>query len=83
MAAGHFFPVFPCCHISRQIYAYNGKNDIFDPGQPIGEINDPFAKSNRETNAALSDSPNSDAGILIFGCSMGDQTRQGECLLIL
>jgi hypothetical protein len=38
MAAGYFLPVFPCCPISKQRYAYNGRYDIFDQGQLVGHI---------------------------------------------
>jgi len=34
MAAGYFLPVFPCCRISKQRYAYNGRYDIFDQASP-------------------------------------------------
>ena len=38
MAAGYFLPVFPCCPISKQRYAYNGSYGIFDQGQPVWHI---------------------------------------------
>ena len=38
MAAGYFLPVFPCCTISNQRYAYNGRNDFFDQSQPVGTV---------------------------------------------
>jgi hypothetical protein len=37
MAAGTFFPFFHVA-ISKQRYAYNGRYDIFDQGQPVGHI---------------------------------------------
>jgi len=51
MAAGYFLPVFPYCPISKQRYAYNGRNDIFDQSQPVGQKTDPLVKSNGESKS--------------------------------